>query len=706
MYLSELKLWNFRKYGIKGDKIETAKPGLQVEFEKGVNVLVGENDSGKTAIIDAIRYVLKTQSQEFIQLDDKDFYKEKEGHRTEELKIECTFSGFDDTDAGHFLEWIGFDGEGDYKLKIWLYAKRKDNHIYPTVRAGVDTDGSYMEGEARDLLRVIYLKPLRDALIEMTNGRKSRLAQILKNLDAFKRKNNESGDAQPHKLETYYKNYKEDIDKHFVNDPDGSQIKNSINEFLLKGFLFKEESRSANLTIEDNELNEILRDLNLILEDNKSGLGSLNLLCMAAELLHLKEQKVGLKLTLIEELEAHLHPQYQLRVIDFIENNKKKYGQFILTTHSTTLASKIDLKKLIICQKNNVFPMEHKHTQLEEGDYQFLQRFLDATKSNLFFARGVIIVEGDAENLLIPTIAEIIGRSLHEYGVSIVNVGSTAFKRYAKIFLRKGKDDEEFKKEWLDIPVSIISDLDIRSIEYYKEKKSEAESKKDSNYKEKKVWLIQNSDIANLVGITKEVDWENVVNRSCNSKSELEEIIKENKSVPKYTGKGIQKKLDEAVNGFSEDITEEFISELRSNKKGSAEKQLNVQNNKIFLADKWTLEYDIACSGLAPYLEKANDMAKALKRNENKVYSSGDVNKIISEIDVNYKVDIQKAYDLFKPLNDGEISKAVTAQCLATLLEEDKAVVKGLIIKDSYLKYICDAIYHVTVPAKKGGKND
>jgi putative ATP-dependent endonuclease of OLD family len=104
--------------------------------------------------------------------------------------------------------------------------------------------------------------------------------------------------------------------------------------------------------------------------------------------------------------------------------------------------------------------MGHNDTQLNQGDYKFLERFLDATKANLFFARGVIIVEGDAENILIPTIAEIIGTPLHGYGVSIVNVGSTAYKRYAKIFLRQDKDDEKYKNEWLDIPVSIISDKD------------------------------------------------------------------------------------------------------------------------------------------------------------------------------------------------------------------------------------------------------
>lgn len=60
MYLSTLKLWNFRKYSEGPNEA----PGIEIFFNKGVNVLIGENDSGKTAIVDAIRYVLKTKSGE------------------------------------------------------------------------------------------------------------------------------------------------------------------------------------------------------------------------------------------------------------------------------------------------------------------------------------------------------------------------------------------------------------------------------------------------------------------------------------------------------------------------------------------------------------------------------------------------------------------------------------------------------------------
>ncbi|UFH45305.1 AAA family ATPase [Flavobacterium galactosidilyticum] len=86
MHLSELKLWNFRKYG--SEIFELDNPDLIVPFNRGLNVLIGENDSGKTAIIDAIKLVLKTHAYEWIKVDDFDFYKD-----SEKLRIELEFKG-------------------------------------------------------------------------------------------------------------------------------------------------------------------------------------------------------------------------------------------------------------------------------------------------------------------------------------------------------------------------------------------------------------------------------------------------------------------------------------------------------------------------------------------------------------------------------------------------------------------------------------
>jgi len=151
-------------------------------------------------------------------------------------------------------------------------------------------------------------------------------------------------------------------------------------------------------------------------------------------------------LALIEELEAHLHPQAQMQIIESLQNELGL--QIILTTHSPNLASKVKLDDLIICRESQAFPMgkdsnKTEFTALDESDHQFLECFLDVTKSNLFFARGVIMVEGWAEEILLPPLAKkmkkagLIAKDLTEAGVSVVNVGGTSFLRYSRIFVRR-----------------------------------------------------------------------------------------------------------------------------------------------------------------------------------------------------------------------------------------------------------------------------
>ncbi len=457
MYLAKLKLWNFRKYGTLKSctAINLVNPCLEVDFNPKLNVLIGENDSGKTAIIDAIKHVLNTKSLDYLRLEEKDFYQPQgESHeRAKELRIECVFKGFDNKEAGSFLEWIGFDDEKKYELKIWLTATRKDQRIITNIRAGHDYEGVQLDGEARENLKVIYLKPLRDALSELTPGYKSRLPQILKSHKHFKDEKDEQGERIEHELE---KRANKEISDYFKVDgtEKGKEITEDIKK-ILDVFSFEGIENNPSIIMSDSELSEILKKLSLVLESDKSGLGSLNKLYMAAEFLLLgQSNERNLKLALIEEIEAHLHPQAQLKIIDALQNTDIYKGQLILTTHSITLASKVKLNHLILCKDSNVYPMFNGKTELGDGDYEFLERFLDDTKANLFFARGVIIVEGDAENLLVPTIAVLLDRPLHKYGVSIVNVGSTAFLRYAKIFQRKDS-------KILDIPVACIRDLDI-----------------------------------------------------------------------------------------------------------------------------------------------------------------------------------------------------------------------------------------------------
>ena len=585
MYLSILKVWNFRKYCAG----EGNSPGLEIHFNEGVNVLIGENDSGKTAIIDAIRYILKTQSGEYIQFDEKDFYQDSEGNRKDEFKIECIFDGLNEQDSGLFWEWLSWNEDKTrYLLKVWLYVKRKDNVIMPTLSAGAEGHAERMDSEARELLKVVYFKPLRDALTDMTHGYKSRLAQILSAHELFKSKKDEQGNNTKHKLESDYENLKKEIENYFIAGGDGETITGEINTFLNEHFLISGDNRQAQVKLTGGELSEILKLLDLIMEGNKSGLGTLNLLCIAAEMLLFNNQKKGLKLALVEELEAHLHPQYQLRLIEYI-SSKQFNEQFILSTHSITLASKIKLANLIVLKGNETFPMSSEYTKMTPADYNFLERFLDATKANLFFARGLILVEGDAENLLVPAIAQLINKNIYDHGISVVNVGSTAYNRYVNIFKRK--DGKSF-----GVPVAIISDLDVRALEYY-----------DDNSKDRKTprYWLKTTLQKELEKISKDVNYDQM-SPFWSSKSAFESEIRKYKT---DSFRPVGKNLNNMVALLTEDnmtvLNEEILEQLRTEKKIRLETNVNYDTIKIFLPNSWTLEYEIACSRIYRLLELA-----------------------------------------------------------------------------------------------------
>lgn len=447
MIISELKIYNFRRF-----KSVDGAPGLKITFHKGLNALIGENDSGKTAVIDALKLVLLTQSNEYIRPVDEDFYKPVDGEVCSEFKIDCTISEFTQNEAKNFIEYLTFKKNGDkieYTLELHYRAWKDGHKIFQELRVGDVDDGISIDGKARDLLKAVYLKPLRDAEREMSSGRSSRISQILLNHPIFK-------DKKEHIILNIFQEANEKIEKYFTDDADGKRILQTIRD-NLESFNDKGQASNAELKTSDIQLKAILESLSLNAPEINPGLGELNLLFIAAELLLLKDDTDGgMKLALIEELEAHLHPQAQLRLISYLQNEYNENDvQIIISTHSPILASKINLKNLILMKNGFGYDLAEGKTGLQKGDYLFLQRFLDSTKANLFFAKGVIMVEGDAENILIPVIADILGYPLEKYGISIVNVGSTAFLRYSGIMIREDGNS-------IGIPVSVITDCDIR----------------------------------------------------------------------------------------------------------------------------------------------------------------------------------------------------------------------------------------------------
>lgn len=577
MILEKIRIWNFRQFSGNEES-----PGLQVKFHNGVNVLIGENDSGKSTIIDAIKIVLQTQSNEYIRITEDDFYTDSAGNSGEKIKIECILSDFSIGEAKNFIEWLQFeknsDGKTIYNLKLTFKAWKEKNRIFTDLRAGMIGEGNKMDGKARELLKCTYLKPLRDAEREMASRKGSRLSQILYSHKSFQEKEN-------HKLVEIIKKANKEIDEYFIKDDDTvlKTLKSNVSAFLEEKSKIQPSFVTSNL-----QLKSILESLSLNLSEIRPGLGVQNLLFIAAELLLLgQHDDEGIKLALIEEIESHLHPQAQLRLIEYIQNEYDDSGiQFILSTHSTTLSSEINIKNALICKNSKVYSLAPENTKLEKGDYLFLQRFLESSKANMFFAQGVIMVEGDAENLLLPTIAKIIDSNLSQHGVSIVNVGSTAFLRYSKIFLQKEQSEEL-------MPVSIITDVDVRP--------------------------------------------------ECNEETNLVDIKE-----------AATKQKNSEINSYYSDSTV-----------------------KTFISPHWTLEYSLALSCLKKDLYKSILYAEKIT-NSNKYALTADKIKEVDDLvekNINYWNnlgwdDYRIAFEIYNnTLLERKISKAITAQCLANLLE-------------------------------------
>lgn len=101
----------------------------------------------------------------------------------------------------------------------------KKNRIYSELRVGSLEDGIVLDGKARELLKTVYLKPLRDAEREMSSGRNSRLAQILSGHSLFVNK-------EEHRLKDILVNANQNIEKYFTEE-EGKIILDSIKTVYL-----------------------------------------------------------------------------------------------------------------------------------------------------------------------------------------------------------------------------------------------------------------------------------------------------------------------------------------------------------------------------------------------------------------------------------------------------------------------------------------
>ncbi|MGK0271885.1 MAG: putative ATP-dependent endonuclease of OLD family [Cocleimonas sp.] len=555
MILTELQIENFRIYG-EGDK------ALKISLKTGVTAIVGENDAGKSSIIDAIRFALGTTDQDWYKLEESDFHK---GESNREVRIACKFETLSEQELRAYVEYLTYDLSGEKKpptlhvnwtaVDTGTVLKGKPFRRVE-MRSGKKGNGPTFIQELRERLKATYLRPLRDAELALSSGRGSRLSQVLLQAKEIESSGDEyipGSKTEPELLGVLgIGDFANDL---LENQQSISDTRNKIDSHLTKLSLNGDELKSSikvnNSKDSDNRrLRQLLEKLDLSLSDTdankyfgKLGLGSNNLLFIACELLLMAQDDVGCKLLLIEEPEAHLHTQRQLNVMSYLQTQANKLGvQIIITTHSPNLASTINLDNIVMLQGGGAFSLEQGKTKLALSDYRFLARFLDVTKANLFFARGVMIVEGDAENVLLPTIAKLLGHDFTSHGVSIVNVGGVGLRRYAKIFQRVDEN------QLLNIPVACVTDMDVMP----------------------------------------------------NCAPKIIGKVKPNQEYPTLT-KDCRRQW-RAKRDFNDDALNEYRSNIKEKASG--------QCVNTYVSDEWTMEYDLAYFGLADEMYIAAHLAK------------------------------------------------------------------------------------------------
>ncbi|WP_225999821.1 ATP-dependent nuclease [Paenibacillus sp. BJ-4] len=466
------------KLNISGYK--NTKEISEIRLNKGLNVLVGENGSGKTTIVNALRLVLRENEFSYMNIDEDDFYISLDKQYTApEIRIDLTLESLSSNEQVTFLSWCDADNNAQLHLEINSNPNRKG--YYKKEVWGGASKSSIFEDETFDCIDCIYLPPLRDAEEKLVNGKRSRLAQLLKK---------QYGDNK----DSLVKNV---TDFNFQITSNAENKYNEIEEAKININTKLEETlgqrlgQSINLQFAETSFNKIVESIKMVffpgIKQNDSdkfrdiainSLGYNNLLYIAtvfAELELLKDNNM-MTVLLIEEPEAHLHPQLQVKFIKYLEGIARDLEnlQVVITTHSPVLASSIDINNLIhISQKEErIVAIPLKEIDLGESK-NYINRWLDVTKSALLFSKGIILVEGISEAMLIPTLAKIVlaeynktaldnfnpllPTSLEEAGVSTVNINGINFKHFMKFF---SNCDDSTGKIHLPILCSGITDND------------------------------------------------------------------------------------------------------------------------------------------------------------------------------------------------------------------------------------------------------
>ncbi len=304
MHISQVHIKDFRIF-----------EELDLTFGPGLNLVVGENNSGKTALIDAIRYALDTNSSEWVKIQESDFRRGQS-----RFSIQLKFEAITAQQARVFVEHLTHETTSGRParcsvLYITLTAELTDHvargtrYIRTELRSGKNGTGPPIDREVRAYLSATYLRPLRDAEAELTASRGSRLSQVLHSSKSLREATNVLA------LLTALIEANKAILSNEAIEKSLNQIRQQIRSISFANSPLRPAIEIVGGT-EIDKLSEperkqmcraILEKLQLLIdeEDRHQGLGYSNLLFMATELLLLKQEQDDFPVLLIEEPEAH-----------------------------------------------------------------------------------------------------------------------------------------------------------------------------------------------------------------------------------------------------------------------------------------------------------------------------------------------------------------------------------------------------------------